>query len=387
MTIERTTSTYGSNAGGADQPFRASRLTLARLRRGLSKTDLAAKARISTTSISAHEHEKTVPGPETVQRLAQALGFPTEFFYRGEVHLVEEGAVSFRALTKMSARQRDQVRATATMAAQLLDRWIGDRFDRPGPDLPDLGGLSPTVAAQTLRDLWGFGQDPIPNVVHLLESKGVRVFSLSHPTWGVESQHIDALSMWWDGLPFVFLNPLKTAERARMTALHELGHLVLHREELPRGREAEQEANRFAGEFLVPSDDLRMRARKFNSLQTILFDKRRWGVSALGLVFRLHEEGLLDYWEYRDLNIQIRTRFGPEEPESVGVMETSQVLGKVFSVLRSEGIGRSQVAASLGIALEDLDSLISSHVPTPVPGEGNGGGAPPNNRDGIRLVR
>lgn len=93
----------------------------------------------------------------------------------------------------------------------------------------------------------GLGEAPIANMVHLLETKGVRVFSL------VEDCHeLDAFSTWLDGTPFVFLNTRKSAERSRMDAAHELGHLVLHRVGRPQGKEAEEEATRFGAAFLMP---------------------------------------------------------------------------------------------------------------------------------------
>lgn len=51
----------------------------------------------------------------------------------------------------------------------------------------------------------------------------MRVFSLP-----IESVAIDAFSVWHQGTPFVFLNPMRSGERGRMDAAHELGHLTLH---------------------------------------------------------------------------------------------------------------------------------------------------------------
>jgi len=54
-----------------------------------------------------------------------------------------------------------------------------------------------------------------------------------------------------------FLNTMKTAERGRFDAAHELGHLVIH----GQGRDltsvrAEQEANEFASAFLMPRESV-----------------------------------------------------------------------------------------------------------------------------------
>ncbi|MET9565773.1 ImmA/IrrE family metallo-endopeptidase [Streptomyces tauricus] len=74
-----------------------------------------------------------------------------------------------------------------------------------------------------VRTRWDLGQAPAPNMVHLLEAHGVRVFSLPP-----DSLEVDAFAVWRSGVPFVFLHTLKTVERARFFAAHELGHLVMH---------------------------------------------------------------------------------------------------------------------------------------------------------------
>ncbi|WP_261371520.1 ImmA/IrrE family metallo-endopeptidase [Yersinia frederiksenii] len=60
-------------------------------------------------------------------------------------------------------------------------------------------------------------------MVHLIEPKGVKVFSLAE-----NCVEVDAFSFWTNGKLFVLLNTMKTPERSRFDAAHELRHLVLH---------------------------------------------------------------------------------------------------------------------------------------------------------------
>jgi transcriptional regulator with XRE-family HTH domain len=62
-------------------PFNYSRVDLARRRRGLTKNALAEAADISTRSLLKYEREGQEPTPITLQRLADALSFPVEFFH------------------------------------------------------------------------------------------------------------------------------------------------------------------------------------------------------------------------------------------------------------------------------------------------------------------
>src|SRR5207245_2232584 len=83
-------------------------------------------------------------------------------------------------------------------------------------DVPDYRQIEPHMAAMLLRQHWGLGIKPIANMVHLLELKGIRVFSLAEST-----KDVDAFSLWRDDIPYVFLNRFKSPERSRFDAAHE----------------------------------------------------------------------------------------------------------------------------------------------------------------------
>src|SRR5690606_8603385 len=105
---------------------------------------------------------------------------------------------------------------------------------------------------------WGLGLKPIRNMIHLAERQGVRVYGFDTGLEsGFDPNNVNALSTWYGDLPFIFLSGGGTAERRRFTVAHELGHLVLHRHGALAGREAEREADAFAGALLVPAGDLR----------------------------------------------------------------------------------------------------------------------------------
>jgi len=107
----------------------------------------------------------------------------------------------------------------------LVSDWMETQFNLPEADVPDLSLYSPEVAARVLRQEWSLGERPISNMTQLLESRGIRVFSLSEDT-----AKMNAFSIWRNQRPFVFLNTFKSAESSRFDAAHELGHLVLHQD-------------------------------------------------------------------------------------------------------------------------------------------------------------
>lgn len=358
--------------------FRPDRLRLARMQRGLSKAALAASSDLSRRSITAYEKEGRSPQQESVKKLADALGFPVDFFYKPDPTIPEPENVSFRALSKMSANQRDSVLATIGLAVD-FDQWIETRFERPTPDVPEFKEQDPEAAADAVRAAWKLGNRPIPNMIDLLEAHGVRVYSMSPAT-----DAVDAVSRWHDSTPYIFLNTNSTAERGRFDAAHELGHLVMHGHGGPAGREAEKEADAFAGAFLMPRSDVFAHAPNRPTLRRIIKAKKRWGVSAKALTYRLHELDVIEYWRYRKLNIRISSEFGKEEPNSQQ-RESSQVLDKVFSALREQGVGRKDVARRQDIAVDDLDELVFSLVLTPIDGTG-GSTSSDTDRPDLELI-
>ena len=222
--------------------FNASRLTLARKRRQLTKKELADRANLTAVTLTRIEAGDTPdPNTETVRAIAQALGYPTDFFYLNDCEELTTEAVSFRSLSSLTARQRDAALAAGSIAFEVHD-WVSAKFELPKPQLIDLRDEDPMAGAEALRSHWGIGSRPIEHMVKLLESKGVRIFALSE-----QHKHVDAFSCWRGDIPFVFLNTFKSAERSRFDAAHELGHLVLHIHGATNGnRDVERDADMFA---------------------------------------------------------------------------------------------------------------------------------------------
>src|SRR5205807_7739990 len=217
-----------------------------------------------------------------------------------------------------------------------LNQWLEKRFELPQSQLPDLSReRSPEAAADSLRRYWGIGELAIRNMIHLLEAKGVRVFSLA-----IDAREVDAFSMWKDTTPFIFLNSNKSSEHSRFDAAHELGHLVLHRHAAPQGREAEKEADMFASAFLMPRSSVIANAPRFSTLPDLIRTKRIWMTSVAALNYRLHSVGMISDWHYRTLCIQIAKNGRANEPNEAP-RETSQILPKIFAALYREGVTRS----------------------------------------------
>lgn len=347
--------------------FDPTRLRVARKRRKLNKTAFAERIGVELRTVTGYERGEYEPSDETLARIARVLRFPRGFFNGEALHEPSPATASFRSMSRMSAANREAALASGALAF-LLNDWLAARFTLPAPDVPDLREEEPEAAAMVLRQHWGLGERPIKNMVHLLEAKGIRVFSMAEDT--VE---VDAFSLWRDTTPFVFLNTLKSAERSRFDAAHELGHLVLHRHGGPPrsaggehdsdepdadSRMMEHEANRFASAFLMPRGSVLAHAPKLPSLSLLVQLKTHWLVSVSALAYRLHSLGVLTDWHYRSLCIEIAQKeYRTKEPNGAP-RELSQILAKIFAALREDGVPKEDVAEALHIEVSELDKLV-----------------------------
>lgn len=334
--------------------FNPERLIIARKRKRLSSQALADLVEVTSVTISRIEKGATEPKPETVAGFVRELGYPSEFFYGSDIDALPKEAASFRSLTSITAKERDAALAAGSLAYMLSD-WVAERFDLPDPDLyvPNFES-DPEAAAVALRVQWGIGERPISNMIRLLESKGVRVFSLSENT-----KNVDAFSCWRNEIPYVFLNTFKSAEHSRFDAAHELGHLILHKHGTKGdSRAAEMEANAFASALLMPSADVKSMLPYVTSLNQIVKAKRQWGVSAAALVYRLKRLNILTEWQYRDYYIQM-SKLGYRTSEPNGMeRETSSIWSQVFKQLWSDRITKNHIAENLNLPLEEIANLV-----------------------------
>lgn len=360
--------------------FNPSRLTLARKRRGMSKTLLAKAVGVDLRSISAFEDAEYTPASHTLEALACALRFPANFFLGSDVDVPSPETASFRSLSRRTAAQRDAALGAGAIAF-LLNDWLEARLALPPVDVPDLTQATSEAAAAALRMHWGLGELPIKNIIALFEAHGIRIFSL-----GEMAEEIDAFSLWRNDLPFIFLNTSKSGERGRYDAAHELGHLVLHRRFAVEGRQAEDEANAFAAAFLMPERGVVSSFRGLPTMSEVVRVKRHWGVSAMAMAFRLHKLNRISDWHYKTLCVDLAAKgYRRGEPDGLP-RERSRILERTFELLRSKGVSKTDICKELQLYANELDGLVFGLATIALEG-GRVGGQTPSPDRRLRVVK
>jgi Zn-dependent peptidase ImmA (M78 family) len=332
--------------------FNPARLSVARKRRKLNKKLLADLIKVDLRTIVRWERCQTEPTASNLDAIVDVLGFPKPFFFAPSIDEPMSEYTSFRSQTSMTASERDAALAAGQIGFEISD-WVVNHFDLPEAKLPDLHLFDPESAAQMLRQEWGLGEKPVSNMLHLLESKGVRVFSLAENT-----AHVNAYSLWRKDVPYVFLNMFKSAECSRFDAGHELAHLVLHQAGGVSGRVAEDQANHFASAFLMPKGDVLSALPFVHNLPQLIAEKTRWRVSLAALNYRAHELNLTTDWTYRGFCIEIIKRgYNKNEPDETE-REKSVVWDKVLKALWSEKTTPADIAAQLHLPVLELSDLL-----------------------------
>ncbi len=347
------------------ESFNINRLKYARKYRGLSIKALSEAVGVTPRTLSSIEngHSSIKSIQKSISEIHKCLKFPEDFFFQDNITSLDIETVSFRSLARMSATIRDKCLCSGGLSLELM-HYINSVIQLPEIDIPDLSNDTPEAAAGVIRDEWGIGEKSIRNMVHLMESKGVRVFSLYD-----KSTDIDAYSFWKDDEPYVFLNMNKSVERGRFDAAHELGHIIMHKHGGPTGKEAETQANSFASSLLMSEGSVKAKTDSFMTLDDLINAKRYWLVSASALVRRMKDVSILTDWQYRSLNIELSKRgYLKKEPNPLEQRETSKLLPMIFKLLKEDGITKHHIAKKLYVSSKDIDSLMFGLTITGVEG-------------------
>jgi Zn-dependent peptidase ImmA (M78 family) len=325
----------------------------------LNKKTLASRIGVEPHTIIRWERCQTEPTSENVDALVRVLGFPNAFFFAPDIDEPSSELTSFRSQTSMSAGMRDAALSAGAIGF-LISEWTESRFELPEVRIPDLRLYEPESAADALRQEWGLGEKPISHMIRLLESKGVRVFSLAENT-----TRVNAYSLWRASKPYVFLNTFKSAECSRFDAAHELAHLVLQQDGSVTGRAAEDQANRFASAFLMPKADILSALPRVQHLQQLIAAKRRWKVSLVALNYRVHKLGIITEWKNRDFCVEIaKLGYNKDEPNEIE-RERSVVWEKVIKALWAEKMTQDGIAKDLNIPVSEVSDLLFGMLKAP----------------------
>lgn len=283
-----------------------SRMTEAREARAMSMEDLADDIGVTRQSISKYEKGIVSPSPEMLQAISFTLDFPAEFFYKPEESTnADSSPLFFRSSSNISKKVktacRYQIKWTDEIK-KLLEKYVefiklnlpcidGDYEDLASEDIEEL--------ALSIRNKWGIDNDPVGDLIGLLENEGIIVTQFATSNF-CAFKGIDAFSSWKDGTPYILYHSVsKSAVRTRFSILHELGHLIMHSSIMEDDSVkknvvdfADMQADRFAAAFLLPATSFPKDVWS-TSLVSLEAIKRKWGAAMSTIIKRCETLELL----------------------------------------------------------------------------------------------
>lgn len=273
-----------------------SMITLAREWRGYTQTELGNALSLVQGTISKLESGNALLSDELVEKIAAELRFPREFFFQ-DLQLSDLPQSLFRRrLTNVSATTLKAARARWAIMLHGV-RALLEAVELPECRVPlvdfERDGIGPTEAAQQLRREWNVPIGPIQDVTALVEQMGVLVVPFDFG-----SERIDGMSIYNRALglpPMIFVNKTTPGDRQRFTTLHELCHLVAHSHLVGESdRDLEHEADVFASEFLLPSDQIRGHLSAGVTINSLLSLKVHWKASMQSLLMKAFSIDAID---------------------------------------------------------------------------------------------
>jgi len=349
----------------------AKRLQQARLRAKLSMEKLSEKMNgiVTKQAISKYEKAKMMPNSTILIAMAEALGCDLDYFFRPFTYDLDHFEVSFRKKsdTLVGDQKALEVQIQDEVERYLeIEEILGLEFDN---ELSD--DLIPTKRLSTNRDLvdmaknvrkvWQLGAAPIANTHELLEAHGIKVLLTEAPDnfWGVSG-------IVNNNSPVIVLNSNDLhIEHRRLTALHELCHLLYNKhfsDELTK-HQKEKLCHSFANEMLLPSETL---ISQFSGKSKIAYAELEalninYGISIDAIIYKLKDLGIIS--EKRYLGFCKHKNSRPEfkayiEAPRFNEEPTTRFKALVYSALAQQLITTSKAASLLGDSINNVRNSV-----------------------------
>lgn len=324
--------------------FNKSMITLARELRGSTQANLAqAIGTISQIELSNLETGRSQLTEEYVTKIATALNLPLSFFRKEDPVVKRISKFYYRKRSTLAAKQQNvieaQIKILRSMILELLKEL--EVSTRELPKLAVRQNSSPEDIAMKARLFFNLDDGPIENPVSLIEQLGIPVIFLNST-----AEKFSGMTIQTDiNMPIIVLNKNLPNDHKRFTLAHELGHLIMH---IPFADdpeflasmddldEVEKQADRFAGAFLMPANEIkRQMAHSFTYSRLTEF-KLYWKVSKQATIYRAKDLGIINQQKFTNLFVEL-SRNGERKRELLEVpIDEPQLFKEILQVWETE---------------------------------------------------
>lgn len=323
---------------------------------GITLDELASEAGVAKASIDRLMDGEGGLTFNQLQKIAAHFGRGVLFFLEATpVNEEQVHSLQFRTLANQKPELTYKLKALIKRVEKQRDVYLSlredlDNIERPAFNPPELPADSPKEAARVARDWLDLTEiNSFDTYREALEAKGILVFRSNGYTgkWQIAKENpILGFTLYDPICPVIVIKKLAWDTQQSFTLMHELGHLLIHREssidderDMYSHQGREQDANAFAGNLLVPDHYLETIRDDERPEEIALYDwwlerqRRAWGISTEVILRRLLDSGRLSqasytaYREWRARNVAPQREGGSRAYRN---REPKHVFGDVF---------------------------------------------------------
>lgn len=326
----------------------AKRLKSARVQAGLSQDELVNRMGgvVSKNAISKYEKSEMMASGKVLISIAKALNVKPDYFLRPFTIEIEE--IEFRKKRKLGVKK---IQAIKQKVSDIVERYleveeflaIESSFTNPIKHIEIKSQQDIERAVEELLISWKLGFNALPNVIELLEDKEIKVVEIDAP------EEFDGFSGWADRkFPIIVINKSYGIERKRLTALHELAHLLLNFPEGLDHKQKEKFCFQFGAAMLMPEETFKVELGEHRShipLAELVLIKETYGISIQAIMQRAKDLAIIN--EFTFVNFRKRISGNRKEEglgEYLGKEESTRFKQLVFRAAAEEVISMSKAA-------------------------------------------
>ncbi|KAI9132598.1 XRE family transcriptional regulator [Acaryochloris sp. CCMEE 5410] len=340
---------------------------------GLSQDQLGERLGVTRQTISTWEKGGRTPPVAQLTNIARALDIPIDLLLHtntSEANTAASTGLMFRAdqPSVLKSHLKEHLTQKASDYA-LIEELAGEL-----PNLPEMRPLSGyndhivEEVAKDVRDWLGVGEiTPLGDVLAHLEAKGLKVILHSLPN------EISGFSAYTETFgASIIINETHPTERIFFTALHELGHLIFHRQEYKEAQPPtrkndprEKAANHLAGAVLLSRDILSRELYPYRDRwipEPLLADiKLRYGVSLRTTIYRAAQIGIISKKQCGQQIGVLNKKYGAdrEEPTLAKPEGLTRLERLIYRLLVNDELTASRAAEVLGTPLPEIRDILA----------------------------
>ncbi|MEF9991633.1 MAG: XRE family transcriptional regulator [Romboutsia sp.] len=286
--------------------FNPVRLKSARLYRGKIIDVLAKETDVQKKDILAFEESKYLPKLENAQKLANALNFPIEYFYRKDKMKVLVENVHFAVPGSIPRVEEVAFREKLVMTHKIVT-FIEENVSIPDLNLPTRldRNLDMEKLSVELRKYWNIGDAPIQNLGKIMEENGIIISTMNSGKKGLapftQKQSINSKLRY-----LVCLGDDKGSQpRRNFDLAYELGYIIGDALKIPTKRFSKDE---FACALLLPKESFFEDLENPNDLDSYVNLKKKYNTPIEAMLYRANQIGILGYKPYNNLGRQMQAK-------------------------------------------------------------------------------